>query len=212
MSKLIKKLENETDYIICVFKMNSGKFVVTIYDYVSKTHDKQGSYDDYNEALSAAKSLNNQYKINENTVKLTESKLKQIVAESVNKVLNEDDFLSQIKGSIKRGNTHEIAKTYNDLTTIKNCIHLLYFGQGRLNKEVSAKLESAAEIIEKYLTEDVINAIINGIRQHGIHGKDRKPIDYSIPMRKRHHLDDPEHDFEPEDWYERVEHGDFDEN
>jgi hypothetical protein len=89
MSKLIKKLENETDYIICVFKMNSGKFVVTIYDYVSKTHDKQGSYDDYNEALSAAKSLNNQYKINENTVKLTESKLKQIVAESVKKVLSE---------------------------------------------------------------------------------------------------------------------------
>jgi hypothetical protein len=147
-------------------------------------------------------------------IKLTENELKQIVAESVKKVLNEDDFLNQIQGSIssKRGNTQEIVKTYNRLTDIKNHINLLYLGQGRLNKEVSAKLESAAEIIEKYLTEDVINAIINGIRQHGIHGKDRKPIDYSIPMRKRYHLDDPEHDFEPEDWYERVEHGDFDEN
>lgn len=146
-------------------------------------------------------------------VKLTESKLKQIVAESVKKVLKEDDFLNQIQGSIssKRGNTQEIVKTYNSLTDIKNHINLLYLGQGRLNKEVSAKLESAAEIIEKYLTEDVINAIINSIRQHGIVGRDMKPVDYSIPFRKRHHLDDTEDNFEPDDWYERVEHGDFDE-
>ena len=144
-------------------------------------------------------------------IKLTESKLKQIVAESVKMVLNEDDFINQIQGSFKRGNTQEILKTYNCLTTIKNYIHLLYFGQGRLNKEVSAKLESAAEIIKKYLTEDAINAIINGIRQDGIVGRDMKTVDYSIPFRKRHHLDDPEYDFEPEDWYERVEHGDFDE-
>lgn len=89
MSKLIKKLENGTDFMVCIHEMNSGKFVVTIYDYVNRTHEKQGSYDDYDEALSVAKNLNDQYKIDENTVKLSESKLRKIVSESVKKVLSE---------------------------------------------------------------------------------------------------------------------------
>lgn len=89
MSKLIKKLENGTDFMVCIHEMNSGKFVVTIYDYVNRTHEKQGAYDDYNEALSVAKSLNDQYKIDENTVKLSESQLRSMIAESVKGILNE---------------------------------------------------------------------------------------------------------------------------
>lgn len=140
-----------------------------------------------------------------NVIRINEVQLKQMISESVKKVLNEGNFYNQLKSSRRTGNRDEVVEIYNYLTDVKNKIHFLYFAGERLNGEIKTKLESAADIIHKYLTDDVINAIVNGIRQNGIYGGDKKkPIDLSIPFKKRHEY------IEPEDWYERVEHGDFD--
>lgn len=141
-----------------------------------------------------------------NTIRLTESELNRVISESVKRVLKEGNFSNQLRSSLKTGNQNEVVEIYNFLTDVKKKIHFLYFAGERLNGEIKTKLENAAEIIHKYLTDDVINAVVNGIRQNGIYGGDKKkPIDLSIPFKKRHEY------VEPEDWYERVEHGDFDE-
>lgn len=89
MSKLVKKLENETDFIICIFLMKSGKYVVTIYDSVGRTHEKQGTYNNYEDALAAAKRINGQYQIKENCIRISESQIRKMVSECVKKILKE---------------------------------------------------------------------------------------------------------------------------
>lgn len=100
MSKLVKRLENGTDFDVCVFLLKSGKYAVTVYDNVDRTHEKQDVFDDLADALVLAKKLNKNYRIDEsktnkgmkkNVVKINENTLRKIVAESVKKVL---DFAS----------------------------------------------------------------------------------------------------------------------
>ena len=92
MSKLVKKLENGTDFDVCIFLMNSGKWVVTIWDFVNRVHEKAGEFDSYSQALLSARKLNDSYKLDENTIKLTEGDIVNMVNETVNKMLNEGLF------------------------------------------------------------------------------------------------------------------------
>ena len=98
MSKLVKRLENGTDFDVCVFLLKSGKYAVTVYDNVNRTHEKQDVFDDLADALVLAKKLNKNYRIDEsktnkgmkkNVVKLNEATLKKMIAESVKKALKE---------------------------------------------------------------------------------------------------------------------------
>lgn len=139
-----------------------------------------------------------------NVIRINESQLKQMISESVKKVLKEDNFFNQWENSFNTGNHKEVMKTYNSLLKLKNTLPLLYFTD-RLSNDVATKLRTAADILDKYLTDDVMNSIVNFYKQNSQY-KDKKPLDLSIPFAKRH-----SNEFnEPEDWYERVEHGDFD--
>lgn len=91
MAKLIKRFENNTDFDVCVWLVKSGKYVVTTYDIVNKTHEKQGSFDSSEEAIKSAEQINKGYIFeNKQSIKLNESTLRKIVAESVKKVLKEE--------------------------------------------------------------------------------------------------------------------------
>lgn len=91
MAKLIYCFRNDSDFYICVWLVKSGKYVVTTYDTVNKTHDKQGSFNTKEEATKLAQQINKDYMFeNKKHVKLSESTLRQIVAESVKKVLMEE--------------------------------------------------------------------------------------------------------------------------
>ena len=92
MSKLVKKLENGTDFDVCVFLMNSGKYAITTWDIVNRTHKKENEFDSYSQALLFARQLNNSYKIDENTIKLTENDIVHMVNETVNRVIKEGLF------------------------------------------------------------------------------------------------------------------------
>lgn len=106
MSKLVKLLQNGTDFDICIFLLNSGKYAVTIWDMVNRTHEKQDIFDSYGQALLKAKELNNSYKIDENVVKLTESDIQYMVTEAVNKMLKEGffDFNNVVEKKKEDGN------------------------------------------------------------------------------------------------------------
>lgn len=90
MSKLVKHLENDTDFDVCIFMLKSGKYAVTVYDTVNKTHEKKDVFDSYTQALLLARTLNKEYMFENKTVKLSESKLKDIISECITSVLKED--------------------------------------------------------------------------------------------------------------------------
>lgn len=105
MSKLVKRLENGTDFDVCVFLLSSGKYAVTVWDCVNRTHEKQEITDSYSQALLTARKINNSYKIDENTVKLNEDELSYVIAESVKKIVNEGLFdfdMNEKKNSEKK--------------------------------------------------------------------------------------------------------------
>lgn len=121
MSKLVKRLENGTDFDVCVFLLKSGKYAVTVYDNVNRTHEKQDVFDDLADALVLAKKLNKNYRIDEsktnkgmkkNVVKINENTLRQIVAESVKKVLKE--------GIMSGGHSDAIRQTYDTVGELLN--------------------------------------------------------------------------------------------
>lgn len=175
--------------------------------------NKLRNYREWNGIINENKQYKNMNK--KNTIRLTESELKKVITESVKRVLKEDNFFNQVDSSRQTGNAKEVMEIYKFLTDVKNKIHFLHWSKNRINGDIQEKLSDAANTIQKYLTDDVINAIINGLRAGGksVYGGDKKqPVDLTKPFKQRHpyHFDDYEYD-EPEDWYERVEHGDFDE-
>lgn len=63
MNTLIKRLENGTDFDVCVFQSPKGCFYVTSYDTISRKHVKEGTFPDKTAALRAASKLNREYMI-----------------------------------------------------------------------------------------------------------------------------------------------------
>lgn len=60
--RLLKHYENGTDFDVCVYEMSSGKYVVTVYDFVYRKHEVKGRFDDFNESNIFAKKINNGFK------------------------------------------------------------------------------------------------------------------------------------------------------
>ena len=89
MSTLVKRMENDTDFDVCVWKVKSGKYVVTVYDTVERTHDKQGAFDTEEEATSAAKDINDGY-MTGGAIRLDERDLQKMINDAVRKVLREN--------------------------------------------------------------------------------------------------------------------------
>ena len=67
--KLIKKFDNDSDYVVCVFAFAPNKFVVTTYDTVEGTHNREKTFTDERSAIAFGKQLNTQYSfsLNEET-------------------------------------------------------------------------------------------------------------------------------------------------
>lgn len=63
MSKLIKRLENGTDFEVCVFETKKNGFAVTIWDSVARKHQTNCLRPTLDEASAVAEELNNGYKI-----------------------------------------------------------------------------------------------------------------------------------------------------
>ena len=106
MGKLIKRIENGSDFDVCVWLVKSGKYVVTTYDKVNKTHEKEGSFDSPEEAIRSAEQINKGYMFeSEQPIKLNDSQLREIVAESVKKILKEEydgNYLQLLKEEMHR--------------------------------------------------------------------------------------------------------------
>jgi len=97
MNKLIKKFDTDTDFSICIFQSEeSGRFVVTTYDFIYKEHDEAKWFSTIEEAMLEAKQRVNGYKISENkkTIRVNE---KQLI-ETINQVLTET-----VKRNVKNG-------------------------------------------------------------------------------------------------------------
>ena len=63
MSKLIKRLENDTDFDVCVHQLKDGRFAVTVWDAVARKHELRDTKATLDEASAVAEELNNAYKI-----------------------------------------------------------------------------------------------------------------------------------------------------
>lgn len=111
MSKLVKLLQNGTDFNVCIYLMKSGKWVVTIYDFVNKTHEKQGEFESYGQALLTAKKINDGYKIDENVIKITEKQLHEMIINATKQVIKEGyfDFINTNEKKESDSDAHKIS-------------------------------------------------------------------------------------------------------
>ena len=79
---------------------------MTTYDKVNKTHEKEGSFDSPEEAIRSAEQINKGYMFeSEQPIKLNDSQLREIVAESVKKILKEEydgNYLQLLKEEMHR--------------------------------------------------------------------------------------------------------------
>ena len=131
-----------------------------------------------------------------NTIRLTESELKRIITESVKKVLNENYMtvyqscnmdMKTVLGDIKR-QVHEIYSLLSD-------------GYSDNDRE---KRRKAHKMFHSFINHDMIYTYPNEIASA------YKPIiDYYFESNNNTSYGS-ENGYEPEDWYERNEHGDFD--
>ena len=64
MSKLVKRLQNGTDFEVCVFETKKNGFAVTIWDSVAREYQTDCLRPTLEEAVSKAEELNESYKIN----------------------------------------------------------------------------------------------------------------------------------------------------
>ena len=89
MNKLIKKIDTDTDFIICIFQSEeSGRFAVTTYDFIYEKHDDPKWFRTIYEAILEAKQRINDYKITENKKEIIRINEKQLI-ETINQVLTE---------------------------------------------------------------------------------------------------------------------------
>ena len=89
MNKLIKKIDTDTDFIICIFQSEeSGRFAVTTYDFIYEKHDDPKWFRTIYEAILEAKQRINGYKITENKKEIIRINEKQLI-ETINQVLTE---------------------------------------------------------------------------------------------------------------------------
>ena len=89
MNKLIKKIDTDTDFIICIFQSEeSGRFAVTTYDFIYEKHDDPKWFSSIDEAKLEAKQRINGYKIRENKKEIIRINEKQLI-ETINQVLTE---------------------------------------------------------------------------------------------------------------------------
>lgn len=149
--------------------------------------------------------------MNKNRMRLTESQLHNVIKESVNRVLNEN--FGNIGDAIYTGAIHNkkmkpkeadrysykksrewlnIADRYMDyLRHIRDYIGECSYGNPRVSKEYVQKLYNAVwtlmDAFDPKKSMSLMTAYANKMYNHS--GKE---------------------DNEPEDWYERNEHGDFD--
>ena len=134
--------------------------------------------------------------VKKNTVRLTESELKNIITESVKKVLNENHMtvyqycqmnMKTVLGDIKK----QVREIYS----------LLSDGYSDNDREKRIK---ASDMLHSFINHDMIYTYPNEIANA------YKPIiDYYFESNNNTSYGS-ENDYEPEDWYERNEHGDFD--
>lgn len=173
-----------------------------------------------------------------NTIRLNESELKNIVKESVKKIVNETSYnanaafnnaLDKAEKDGRKDVRRQISdEWYFQMDGLKEAVkhadklhsylNNLCKYNPRISKKYCQKLMSYCYEIRTALDEDgpIADAIINQITnrwqrdrqwndKEGFHwGKPHKIKDIGEPA------DDNQEDDEPEDWYERNEHGDFD--
>jgi hypothetical protein len=62
-AKLLKRLDNDTDFEVHVFKLENGRFAISTYDSVLGKYDRDSttSYPTLIEALRGAKKVNDSY-------------------------------------------------------------------------------------------------------------------------------------------------------
>lgn len=131
--KLIKQFENGTDFSVCVIALENGTYVVTIYDFVKKQHDLKGKYTNANEALDAARKINQGFmEPKKRTIRLNESQLKQVIRESIKKVLKESFATDMdLRGYGSSRFDYPSEKDYYDAMTDKG-----YYSLVNSNREV----------------------------------------------------------------------------
>lgn len=89
MNKLIKKIDTDTDFIICIFQSEeTGRFAVTTYDSIFQKHSDSKWFRTIYEAILEAKQRINGYKIRENKKEIIRINEKQL-NEIINQVLTE---------------------------------------------------------------------------------------------------------------------------
>lgn len=156
--------------------------------------DNDGNYVSANAWGADYVSENKQYKTNTNMnkklIKLTESDLHRIVKETVNRILKEDDSTPNI---------------FNNRSMFANFIY-----------QTSSKMRG----IKESLFYDVLNGGINQFKILSNEEKDELVKIAEMANNLDRHMaylsemfesqSSPQFEDEPEDWYERNEHGDFD--
>lgn len=173
-----------------------------------------------------------------NTIRLNESELKNIVKESVKKIVNETSdnanasFNNAIDKAEKDGRKdvrREISDEWyyqvdsmkearNHATEIRQYLNSLIKYNPRISEQYMHKLIRACNEIYYAFDENgpIADAIINQISNRWHHQRqwnDKEGFHWGKPYKGKdigEPADDNEEYDEPEDWYERNEHGDFD--
>lgn len=156
--------------------------------------DNDGNYVSANAWGADYVSENKQYKTNTNMnkklIRLTESDLHRIVKESVNRVLKEDDSTPNIYN-----NRSMFAKLmYQTMSKMHDINETLFYNvlNGRINQFKILSNEEKDRLVEIAKMANKLNG----------------NIAYLSEMLESQ--SSSQFEYEPEDWYERNEHGDFD--
>lgn len=99
MAQLVKKIETGSDFDICIFLQNDNKFAVTTHDSITKKHNDVKLYKYFDQALEDANFRKKQFQFNEsknNVISLTEKQLKNVIKESVNRILKESKPMKEL--------------------------------------------------------------------------------------------------------------------
>ena len=131
-----------------------------------------------------------------NRIRLTESQLHKVIKESVRRVLKESALSSNAADVLKSCN-HNLGKVLQSMKNDFVKVYSLLRGGVENENDFHKAISAYRDIMDKFTNHEYLSQISNAY----------EPITNAFINSNR--ADDDKF-YEPEDWYERNEHGDFD--